>query len=128
MIAMAKVFEKDGNRFLIPGIWYTGGDDNAEGCLSAISNALMYSVVCGLKEEPGWMEIQADETGKADFVHVPQFIAGSGFAHGGFTVFLISGPIFDAAQEAEATTRAEDRVNQRENDRADRERNYGERF
>lgn len=102
MIAKAKVFEKDGNRFLIPGIWYVEGDeDETRDCLAAMSNALMFSVACGANYDKDWMEFTTSDDGTADVVHVPHRIVGRQFAHGGFDVLLIGGPLFDAALSQE---------------------------
>lgn len=94
----AKVFEKDGNRFLIPGVWREANGEYDHG--GTIYNALMFSVVLGVKEEPDWLRIETDSDGRADFIHVPHFIADRGFAHGGMEVLLISGPLFDEANKA----------------------------
>lgn len=107
MIAKAKVFEKDGNRFLVPGCWYVEGRDEETGdALSAMSNALMLSVVCGANYDEGWMEFSADDEGTADLTHVPHRIVGRQFAHGGIDILLISGPLFDEAINSHAEVSA----------------------
>lgn len=95
MIIHARVFEKDGNRFLIPGYWYC--DEDASIGLHSVSNVIidgmMVAVCCRFKAD-GWLDVEADEHGRATVPHFLMDCIGPQFAHGGISVWLISGPLF----------------------------------
>lgn len=92
----ARVYAKDGNRFLIPGHWYC--DDDPEiglGSHSAVlCEGMMWSVVCGLKDDE-WIDLTAEEDGHGIIEHYLIQMTNPGFAHGGVNVLLIGGPMFD---------------------------------
>jgi len=88
----AKVFNKDGNRFLVPGIWYDTTDTDAEPTEVAF-NAMTFGVVLGAEVESDWLDIDPH----ADFPNLPYRIVGPQLAHGAMDVVMIGGPLFDAA-------------------------------
>lgn len=96
MKVRARVYEKDGNRFLIPGHWYSDDDDAiGMGSASAVMcESMMFSVVCGMKADE-WLEMEGDNSGLGQLEHYLTDMIGSQFAHGGVTVMLIGGPLFD---------------------------------
>jgi hypothetical protein len=97
----ARVFSKDGNRFLIPGYWCDEEDENWEGMsiASIICDGMMLDVVCGFdSHQDDWLDIEANADGTADLVHIPYDLIGRQFAHGGIRILLIAGPLFDAAK------------------------------
>jgi hypothetical protein len=98
----ARVFSKNGNRFLIPGYWCDEDDDNWPGMsiTSILCDGMMLGVVCGLDSHQEWLDVEAQPDGTADLVHVPYDMVGAQFAHGGTRILLISGPLFDAALAA----------------------------
>jgi hypothetical protein len=102
MAMKAKVFEKDGNRFLMPGLWFDEDhiEEGAKTEFDILCDALMYSCVLGLKEEPGWLEIKIGENGEGDIPNRPVRLVGPQFAHGAVDVFVISGPLFDSPEAA----------------------------
>lgn len=92
-----KVFERDGNRFLIPGIWHRA--DDPEGHTEALCNGLMFSAVLQASDDE-WIDVEVDENGHADLEHVTGRFTGREFAHGSMDVLVLSGPMFDAAHRA----------------------------
>jgi hypothetical protein len=92
----ARVYTKDGNRFLIPGHWYC--DDDPEigmGSASAvICDSMMWSVVCGL-EAIDWLDLDAGNDGLGTIEHYQMEMRGPQFAQGAVPVMLIGGPLFD---------------------------------
>jgi hypothetical protein len=97
MTARARVFAKDGNRFLIPGYWCDENDENWDGMsISAIlCDGMMLGVVCGFDSKQEWLDIEVDADGRGDIPHVECNLVGSQFTHGGIAVLAISGPLFD---------------------------------
>jgi hypothetical protein len=89
----AKVFRKDGNRFLVPGYWYEEDDPDASPSSLSLS-AMMFAVVCKLDVDKDWLELEATG-GVADLPNAPYRIVGPQFEHGAVDVLLISGPLFD---------------------------------
>lgn len=94
---LAKILVKDGNRMIVPGLWYEVRD-YAEST-KVLFDTLMYECVLDAKAEPDWLTIETDDEGRADIVHVLYDIIGRQFAHGGITVALIGGPLFDEARK-----------------------------
>jgi hypothetical protein len=99
-MARAKVFVRDGNRFIVPRFWYCDDDEDASP-ESIICEAMMFAIVTNAKTEPDWLEIPIDDAGRADLLHLPYRLVGQQFAHGACSILLIGGPLFDAnvAQE-----------------------------
>lgn len=96
-LVRARVFvTKDGNRFLIPGYWYSDDDpDLGLGSASAcLLDGMMIGVVCGFKSEE-WLEIHSGPDGVGEIAHIPYRMTGRQFAHGAVDVLLIGGPLFD---------------------------------
>lgn len=89
----AKIFTKDGNRFLVPGYWYDTSDP-AFASSSMALDAMMFGVVIGCKAVPGWLEVVTDADGRADIPNQPYNLVGPQFAHGAISVMLIGGPVF----------------------------------
>jgi hypothetical protein len=104
MQVRARVYEKDGNRFLITSHWYC--DDNPAVGLGSYASvameSMMFSVMCGFKAEE-WIEVTAGEDGKAGLEHYPFDLVGPQFEHGSVPVLLISGPLFDEQQSKGVT-------------------------
>lgn len=101
MIVKARVFQKDGNRFLIPGYWTSEDDDWKGQSYSAIvCESMMIGVVCGCDAHQEWLDIESSPDGHGTIAHVPYLVTGSGFANGGIDVMLISGPLFDEGMAA----------------------------
>lgn len=96
MKVRARVYTKDGNRFLIPGHWYCDDDPDVGmgSAASVICDSMMWGIVCGLKADD-WIDLEAGEDGKGTVEHYEYQMNGRQFAHGGVTVFLIGGPLFD---------------------------------
>lgn len=91
----AKIFiSKDGDRFLVPGYWYDAADPAFASSSMAI-DAMMFAVVIGCKAAPGWLEVSTDADGRADLPNQPYDLVGRQFAHGGVSVMLIGGPVFE---------------------------------
>lgn len=95
--AHARIFTRDGNRFLVPGLWYADGDPacgqgSAAVCLT---ESLLIGTMAGLKPE-GWLDVKLDEAGNAPIVHLAYRVPGRQFAHGAIDLLLIGGPLFDA--------------------------------
>lgn len=80
---------------IIPGLWHEVSDDSDE--TSVLFDTLMYECVLQATAEPGWLEIETDDEGRANIVNVPTNLVGPQFAHGAITVALIGGPMFDEA-------------------------------
>lgn len=99
----ARVFHKDGNRFLVPGYWCDEGDDDWQGMSisSILCDGMMLGVVCGLDNRQDWLEIETKDDGTADLINIPYRMVGSQFAHGAIDILLISGPLFDEAMAME---------------------------
>jgi hypothetical protein len=96
----AKVFVKDGNRFLVPGYWYDTDDLDASPANISL-NAMMFAVVLGMEVERDWLEVEADGDGTAQLPNVPYTLVGRQFEHGATDVLLIDGPLFtDLARTA----------------------------
>lgn len=93
----ARVFKKDGNRFLIPGYWYPEDDAGWDGMSPSaiLCDGMMMSVVCGFDGKEEWMDFDADDNGRADLVNIPYHLTGRQFANGAVSVLLIGGPLFD---------------------------------
>lgn len=106
MAVRARVFSKDGNRFLVPGYWCDEDDEDWQGMSisSILCDGMMLGVVCGLDSHQEWLDLEPKEDGTADLTYVPYEMIGRVFAHGGTKVMLISGPLFDAAMAEPATT------------------------
>lgn len=98
MTVRARVFSKDGNRFLIPGYWCDEDDPDWDGRSMAgvICDSMMMSVVLGLDPCNEWLELAPKPDGTADVLHYLYELHGPQFQHGRATIFLISGPLFDA--------------------------------
>jgi hypothetical protein len=90
----AKVFVKDGHRFLVPGVWFEDGTD----AFDAMMSGMMMAVTLGADQEPDFLTVEARDDGTSELPHVPHFITGRDFAHGGVEVMVLSGPIFDSAK------------------------------
>lgn len=95
--AHARIFTRDGNRFLVPGLWYADGDPacgqgSAAVCLT---ESLLIGTMAGLKPE-GWLDVELDEAGHGEIPHVAFRLIGRQFAHGAIDLLLIGGPLFDA--------------------------------
>jgi hypothetical protein len=91
----AKIFiSKDGDRFLVPGYWYDAADP-AFASSSMSLDAMMFAVMCGCKTAPGWLEVETDADGRAALPNQPYDMTGRQFAHGGISVLLIGGSVFE---------------------------------
>lgn len=90
-----RVFEKDGNRFLVPGVWHPADESSVD----VLCNALMFSCVLGA-DEAEWIDVEVKDDGTADLEHIPTRVAGRQFAHGAMDVLLLSGPLFDEHKAA----------------------------
>ena len=90
----AKVFAKDGNRFLVPGVWFESGSDEFA---DVLWDAMMMAVTMGAEQEPDLLTVETNDDGSTELAHTLAFVAGRGFAHGGVEVMVLSGPIFDSA-------------------------------
>jgi hypothetical protein len=91
----AKIFEsKHGDRFLVPGYWYDTSDP-AFASSSLSLDAMMFAVMCDCKTARGWLEVETDATGRASLPNQPYDLIGRQFAHGGISVLLIGGPVFE---------------------------------
>jgi hypothetical protein len=103
----ARIYEKDGNKFLIPGHWYCDDDpDIGMGSGSAvICDSMMWGVVCGL-EAKEWLDLEAGDDGHGMIEHYKMDMIGPQFAHGAVPVLLIGGPLFEE-NHAEAIQRGE---------------------
>jgi hypothetical protein len=101
MTIRARVFQKDGNRFLVPGYWCDENDDNWQGMsiTSILCDGMLFGIVCGFDSHQEWLDIDAAADGKADLVHVPTEMIGG--PRGAIEVLLISGPLFDEAMTPE---------------------------
>jgi hypothetical protein len=101
MTIRARVFQKDGNRFLIPGYWCDEADENWQGMsvASILCDGMMLGVVCGLDSHQEWLDVESDADGNAALTHIPYQMLGQQFAHGGIDVPLISGPLFDESMK-----------------------------
>lgn len=99
MTVRARVFSKDGNRFLVPGFWCNEDDEDWRGMSvsSILCEGMMLGVVCGLDSHQEWMDLETREDGTAELTWVPYEMIGRVFAHGGTRVMLIGGPLFDEA-------------------------------
>jgi hypothetical protein len=93
----AAVFSKDGNRFLIPGMW-SDETDNTRSESDIIIDSMMYRVCLGLESGHDWIEVEVDENGRGDIPHTNVDLHSPAMAHGGCTVLCISGPIFEEAR------------------------------
>jgi hypothetical protein len=93
----ARVFSKDGNRFLVPGYWTDETDENWQGMSmeAVLIGGMILSVVGKMDSTLEWLDIEPNDAGKADVLHVPYQLVGSVFAHGSIDILLISGPLFD---------------------------------
>jgi hypothetical protein len=105
MKVRARVYTKDGNRFLIPGHWYCDDDpDIGMGSASnVICDSMIWGIVCGMKADE-WVDLDAGEDGHGTIEHYVYNMDGAQFAHGRVTVFLIGGPMFED-EHAEAIRR-----------------------
>lgn len=85
--------DKVGNRFLVPGHWYS--DDNPEVGLGSqmvcTTEGFMFCAVLDMAHD-GWLEI--DDSG--NLMHYPYRLLGGQFAHGKVDILLIEGPAMDA--------------------------------
>ena len=106
MTVRARVFAKNGNRFLVPGYWYDEDDENWNGMsvTSILCDGMMLGIVCGLDNKQEWLDIGTNKDGVADLIHVPCDMVGRQFEHGGIKILLISGPLFDEATAREPMT------------------------
>lgn len=96
----ARVFEnKTGDRFLIPGFWYSD-DDPALGMgdqVTCLTESMLFAVVLGAKPVD-WIDVEVDATGNDQVPHVRGRFVGPQFAHGAIDVLLIAGPMFEESQ------------------------------
>src|SRR6185295_712163 len=92
----ARIFDKDGNRFIVRGFWYSDDDPEAGlgSQLTCMTESMLFAVVMNAKAND-WIEITADECGHGAIARVPYRIIGPQFAHGAVDIMLISGPLFD---------------------------------
>ncbi len=56
----------------------------------------MFGVVLGLKRG-GWLDIEMDERGHGNLMHLPYEMRGRQFRHGWCRLYLIDGPLMDAS-------------------------------
>jgi hypothetical protein len=92
-----RVFERDGNRFIVPGFWTTDDDPNWPGMdHSTLSvESMLFSVVVGCVPKTEWLEVETDEKGHGFVPHIDLDLQGRQFANGAVRVWAISGPLFD---------------------------------
>ncbi len=102
MKVRARVYTKDGNRFIVPGHWYSNDDpDIGLGSMSAVlCESMIWGVVCDLDAKE-WIDLEAGEDGQGTIEHYLLDMVSPKFAHGGVKVLLIGGPMFDE-EHAEA--------------------------
>lgn len=100
----ARVFSKDGNRFLIPGYWCDEGDENWSGMSSTaiLCDGMMLGIVCGFDAEQDWLDVPIGENGRAELTNIPYRLIGRQFTHGAIDILLVSGPLFDEATARES--------------------------
>ena len=103
MTARARVFSKDGNRFLIPGYWCDEDDENWDGMSVSqiLCDGMMLGIACGFDSKQEWLDLTTDGDGSVGVRHLRYELVGPQFMHGAITVLLIGGPLFDAAVSAE---------------------------
>lgn len=100
----AKVLTRDGNRLLVPGLYYFEDDPEASPA-DIIIEAMMFSVCTHCNVEPDWLEFSTVD-GKVDVPNVIFDMIGPQFAHGAVRVWLIGGPLFDEEMAKDAHERA----------------------
>lgn len=103
MTIRARVFSKDGNRFLIPGYWCDEGNEDWDGMSisSILCEGMMLGVVAGFDSHQEWMEFEPKPDGTGHIAHFPMDLVGRHLAHGGIKVLVIGGPLFDEAMSKE---------------------------
>lgn len=85
-----------------------------DGCslTDVICESMMWSVIMGVKipkDDEGWLDVDLDEESTFVLPHVVVDLHSRALLHGGCTIWVISGPIFDEAmalekEEADAGT------------------------
>jgi hypothetical protein len=97
----AAVFSVGGNRFLLSGYWHVEGDENWKGrsMLDLTWDGMMTAIALGCEDPHEWLDLEVNSNEEVDLINVPATLSGPQFAEGGTEVLLISGPLFDAAQQ-----------------------------
>jgi len=93
----ARVFEKDGNRFVIPAFCYSKNDELAS-TFDIIWGANSWAYWTKSTHEKEWLEFDLRD-GITDIPFLTGSVEGSQFLHGDETVYFISGPLFDKAEK-----------------------------
>ena len=93
-----------GNRFIFPGLIVRPSDPKSISGSDVILRSMSLSCVLGVTLDKDRIEIDPD-----NFPHVESDAGHPGFAHGGATVWLFDGPVFDkiANQPAYGTSAAQ---------------------
>lgn len=108
-IACTKAFtDSSGNRFIYPSMVRWPGDEECDRPSKAdlILQAMSLELALGATADKGWFEFDP-----ANFPNLRTEVLHPRFMHGGATVLLFAGPVFEAAlvkaQQAEALASAE---------------------
>lgn len=89
-----RVFERDGNRFLVSGFWYRDDDPDY---FEVMTEAMIFSVVAGCEDKIEWLELEEQSGEVVPVKNVHYRLVGRQFEHGAVDIMLISGPLFDEA-------------------------------
>ncbi len=94
MTIRARVFAKDGNRFLVPGYWCDEDDENWPGMsiTSIICDGMLLGMVNGFDSHQEWLDVEVNADGVGSLTNVPCKMVGKNLT---FDVLLISGPLFN---------------------------------
>lgn len=86
--------DRRGNRFVFPGL-YSSDED---GKRASWGECMTICAALGVTHEKDHLIIPIEPDGTMLFEHVKCSAGSSGFMHGSSTVYLISGPDFDAVK------------------------------
>lgn len=84
-----------GNLFVFPGFYTEPDNPDRLSATTIWSKARHIEMALGVTEEKDRLCLETDDDGGMTFPHVIAEAMSRGFAHGGDTVWLISGPTFD---------------------------------
>lgn len=94
-LACTKAFtDSRGNRFIYPSMirWPQDNEEDRPTKCDLILQAMSISMATGTKADEDWFEFDP-----AVFPHIKTEILHPSFMHGGATVLMFAGPVFDAA-------------------------------
>lgn len=98
----ARVFSKNGNRFLVPTLWYNTEDPDARSPADIIIESMWWAISIGVEVETEWAEYPPHPKGGFMAHHKHILLTSRKLLHGACMVLIIEGPLLTVDDEVQS--------------------------